>query len=192
MSISAITLLSGYELFQALRKVGDSQSRELAVTAGIVQGMDRIREDLLHALPRARPGGLVFEGDSPMFEGERGATRLLDFCSLCTGRGSDFLSTLRRPHRVRYELRRTRDGMGLYRIAAPVVGAGGGAVHQGAELMLDGVQQLEILFNNGQTLERSFSSDDRLPVGVDLTVMACDLAWPLCVRLPCGTPEERP
>ena len=134
----------------------------------------------------------MFEGDSPMFEGEWAATRVLDFCTLCTGCGSDLFSALRRPHRIRYELRRTRDGMALYRIAVPAVGAGGGAVHQGAELMLGKVQRLEVLFNDGPTLERSFSSDDRLPVGVDLTVMASDLVWPLSVKLPCGTPEERP
>jgi hypothetical protein len=57
------------------------------------------------------------------------------------------------------------------------------------ELILDSVEQIKIAFHNGQTLELSFSSNEKLPAGVELTVMAYGQVWSLSVRLPCGNSE---
>jgi prepilin-type N-terminal cleavage/methylation domain-containing protein len=190
MSISAITLLSGYELFQALKTAGDGQSADLAATAGIVHGLDRIRDDLLHALPRPGSHEPIFVGSNPALEGGAQTAQLLEFHSLCAGYGDGRLRGLRQVHQVRYELTRTKDSLCLYRRAAPVVVAGLASGDEGRELILDHVEQIQIAFPNGRTSESSFSSKEKLPVGVELTVMTCGQIWPLSVKLPCGSLEK--
>ena len=192
MSISAITLLSGYEFFQTLKRVGDSQSANLAATAGIVHSLSRIHEDLLHAVPRTESREPVFVGANPALEGEVETTKLLEFYSLCVGYGGGPLRSLRQLHRVSYELVRVKDSVRLYRSAAPVVGAGQVSSSEDRGLILDRVEQIKIVFDNGETREPSFSSNEKLPAGVELTVTAYDQVWPLSVKLPCGTLEGQP
>jgi prepilin-type N-terminal cleavage/methylation domain-containing protein len=192
MSISAVTLLSGYELFQALKEIGDRQSQDLAASAVVVHGLSRIREDLLHTLPRTGSREPIFEGSNPSLEGEDETMRLLGFYSLCTGYGDDCFRGLRQMCRVSYELVKTKGAICLYRSAVPVVGAGSVSGHGGGELILDYVEQIKITFHNGKTSEPSFSSNEKLPVGVELVVMAYGQVWPLSVRLPCGSPEGQP
>jgi type II secretion system protein J len=189
MSISAITLLSGYELLQALKDVGDRQSDALATTASIVRGLDRIREDLLHALPRTGSQGPVFTGANPRPEGNTETTEILGFCALCVGDSAGHPRGLRQLCRVRYELVTIEETVYLYRNAAPVVGADRTSGANGRERILDHIDNITLTFHNGQTSESSFSSNDRLPVGVELTVTVHRQAWPLSVRLPCGIPE---
>ncbi|MHC4166320.1 MAG: PulJ/GspJ family protein [Planctomycetota bacterium] len=189
MSISAVTLLSGYELFQALKTAGDIQSRDLVATAGVVHGLNRIREDLLHALPRSGSDEPIFTGSNPGLDGEEETTRLLVFYSLCTGYGDDRFRGLRQLYQVSYELVGTGDSACLYRSAAPVVGAGPVSGDEGRELILDQVEQIMIAFHTGQTSEPSFSSNEKLPLGVALTVMAHGRIWPLTLRLPCSNLE---
>jgi len=192
MFISAVTLLSGYEFFQALKVVGDGQSQDLAATAGIVHGLSRIREDLLHALPRTGSREPIFTGSSPSPESEEETTRLLGFYSLCTGYGDDCFRGLRQMYQVSYELVKTKGSVCLYRSAAPVVGAGPMSGNEGRELILDHIERINIAFHNGQTSEPGFSSNEKLPAGVELIVMAYGQVWPLSVRLPCGNSEGQP
>jgi hypothetical protein len=192
MTISAVTLLSGYELFQALKTVGDIQSHDLAATAGIVHGLSRIREDLLHTLMRTGFSEPIFTGSNPSPESEQETTGLLSFYSLCTGHGNDCFRDLRQICHVNYELDTSDDSVCLYRCAVPVVGPEPASGEEDRELILDCVKQIKITFHNGQTSESSFSSNDKLPVGVELTVMASGQVWPLLVRLPCGNSEGQP
>lgn len=192
MFISAITLLSGYELFQALKTAGDGQSQDLAATAGVVHGLSRIREDFLHILSRTGFREPIFTGNNPSLEGEEETTRLLGFYSLCTGYGDDYFRGLRQMCQVSYELVKTKDSVCLYRSAAPVVGAGPMSGNEGRELTLDHIEQIKIAFHNGQTSEPSFSSNEKLPAGVELMVMAYGQVWSLLVRLPCGNSEGQP
>jgi len=192
MSISAVTLLSGYEFFQALKTVGDGQSQDLAATAGIVHGLSRIREDLMHALLRTGSREPIFTGRNPSLEGEEETTRLLRFYSLCTRYGDDCFRGLRQMYHVSYELVKTEGSVCLYRSAVPVVGPSLVSGNEGRELILDHVEQIKIAFHNGQTSEPSFSSNKKLPAGVELMVVAYGQVWPLSVRLLCGNSEGQP
>lgn len=192
MSITAVTLLSGYELFQALKAAGDRQSADLAATAGIVRGLDRIREDLLHAVPRTESRETIFVGSNPVPDGQAETMLLLGFYSLCARTGDGWVRGLRQMHQVSYELVKTKDSVCLYRSTTPVVGAGPASEGDGRELILDHVGQIKIAFHNGQRSEVSYSSNEKLPTGVDLTVTAYGQVWPLSVKLPCGDSEGQP
>jgi type II secretion system protein J len=192
MSISAVTLLSGYEFFQALKTAGDRQSQDLAATAGIVHGLSRIREDLMHTLLRTGSRESVFTGSNPSLEVEEETTRLLRFYSLCTGYGDDCFRGLRQMYRVSYELVKTEDSVCLYRSAVPAVGPGLVSGNEDRELILDHVEQIKIAFHNGQTWEPSFSSNEKLPAGVELKVKAYGQLWLLPVRLLCGNSKGQP
>jgi len=187
MTISAITLLSGYECFTALKAAGDRQSDDLAATGGIVHGLDRIREDLLHSFVHAESGRPTFAGCNPAVEGETGTTQVLSFYSLCLRHDDGWASSLRRVCQVSYEWVKTKDSVCLYRNVVPVVGPNPTSNH---ELILDGVEQIQIAFCNGETSEASFSSEKEIPARVDWVVTAHGRAWLLSVRLPCGGTKE--
>ncbi len=189
MSISAVTLLSGYELFQALKAAGDRQSEDLAATVGIAHGLDRIREDLLHAVPRTGSREATFVGSNPAPDDLAPITQLLMFYSLCAGTGDDWVRGLRQMHRVRYELVRTEDSAYLCRSTTPVVGVDLASEGDDRETILNHVEHIKIAFHNGQTSEPGYSSNENLPAGVELTVTAYGQVWPLSVRLPCGHSE---
>lgn len=189
MTISAVTLLSGYELFGALKSAGDRQSEDLAVTAGIVHGLDRMREDLLHAVPRDDSEEPIFTGNNPSAESGTETSQLLRFYSLCTASGDNWARSSRQMCQVSYELARTKDSVCLYRSVVPVVGSRS-ASHR--ELILDSVEQIRIAFHDGRQSQNSFSSKDKLPAGVELTLTAHGQTWPLMVRLPCSNVEGQP
>lgn len=192
MSISAVTLLSGYELFQALKDVGDSQSTELAARARIVHGLDRLRDDLWHALVRSGSSVPTFAGANPAPEALSQTTTLLEFYTLCPGYGSNRFPSLRQMYQVSYELVKDKESTCLYRKAAPVIRTGPMPGDEQRELILEDVTQITLAFHNGQTFEPGFSSKDKLPAAVELTALIHEQVWPLSVRLPCGTPEEQP
>lgn len=189
MTISAITLLSGYELFVSLKTAGDRQSEDLATTAGIVHGLDRIREDLLHAVVRAESREPIFVGDNSALDNQTQTSQLLWFYSLCTGCGEGWSRGLRQMCQVSYILEKTEGSICLYRRCVPVIGIGPAS---NQELILDGVEQIQVAFHNGQQWEKSFSSKDKLPAGVELTVTVSEQQWPLSVKLPCGGSEGQP
>ena len=190
MSISAITLLSGYELFEALKETGDRQSEDLAVMAEIMHGLDVIRDDLLHALPRKESQDPIFAGSDPNLDNGDKARPLLEFYSLCSGYDKGSFG-LRQMCRVTYELARYQDSVRLYRTATPVVAAGSPSAGESRESILDRIEQIKITFHNGHSVESSFSSNKALPVCVSLTVTAYGRAWPLSVKLPCGVSEAQ-
>lgn len=189
MTISAVTLLSGYELFVSLKTAGDRQSEDLATTAGTVHGLDRIREDLLHAVARAESREPIFIGSNPTLDDQTQTSPLLWFYSLCTGRGEGWARDLRQMCQVSYVLEKTKDSVCLYRHCIPVIGT---RPASNQELILDGVEQIQVTFHNGQQWESSFSSKDKLPVGVELTITVSGQKWPLSVELPCGGSEGQP
>jgi type II secretion system protein J len=188
MSISAVTLLSGYELFTALKTAGDRQSEELSVTAGIVRGLDRMREDLLHAVARPDSKDAVFTGGNAVLDGRAETASLLLFYSLNTGYGAEWARGLRQTCRIRYELVPAQGSACLYRSVLPVLGAG--PAHR--TLVLDHVELIQLAFHNGQTRELAYTSKERLPVCVELVVKSHGRVWPLSIRLPCGDSEEQP
>lgn len=192
LSLSAATLLSGYELFEALKRAGDTQSADLATTAEIAHGLDQIREDLWHAVPRAGSRDPIFTGSSPDPKASADTTKLLEFYALCPGPGESRFPSLRQMYKVAYELAKTQDAACLYRRASPVVGPGPVSSDGGRTLVLERVEQIEAAFGDGRSSQPSFSSKERLPVCVGLTVTAYGQAWPLSVKLPCGTPEAQP
>lgn len=190
LSISAITLLSGYELFQSLRGVADRQNADRAVMVEVVHGLHRLRDDLLHALPRAEAQEPIFIGANPSLEDNAEAT-LLDFYALGAGPAGAGGFDLRQMQRIRYEVVKAEDALGLYRHAAQLGGADQAFDADAGELVLEGIERIEIAFHNGQSVETQFSSNETLPVGVDLIVAARGQVWPLSVKLPCGFPEGR-
>jgi prepilin-type N-terminal cleavage/methylation domain-containing protein len=192
LSISAVTLLSGYELFQALKDVGDNQSAELAARARILHGLDRIREDLWHAVPRSGLAAPIFVGVNRDPEAPAESTTLLEFYTLCPGCGGSRFQSVRQIHQVSYELVQGKDSTRLYRKAAPIIRAGPMPGDEQRELILEDVTEVALAFHNGQTLETDFSSENKLPPTVELTVHVREQVWPLSVRLPCGTLEEQP
>jgi prepilin-type N-terminal cleavage/methylation domain-containing protein len=187
MTISAITLLSGYECFMALKAAGDRQSEDLAATGGIVHGLGQIREDLLHSLVLAGASKPTFVGCNPAVEGEAGATQVLSFYSLCPRQGDGPARSLRRVCQVSYDWVKTRDSIRLYRNAAPVVGPN---PTSNRELILDGVEQMQIAFYSGETSKTRFSSEKELPARVDVVVTVHGQIWLLSVKLPCGGSKE--
>jgi len=191
-SISAIVLLSGYELFQALRGVSDRQNEDMAAIAETVHGLEGMREDLLHALSRGQSHEPVFVGDNPSLDGAAETTMLLEFCSLCTDSRDNQSYNLRQIQRIRYELIKVPDSFRLCRSATPVVRPGRMGENRSREQVLDHVEQVRIAFHNGRTLESHFSSNEELPVGVDIVVTTHGQAWPLSVRLPCGPAGGQP
>jgi len=192
MTISAITLLSGYELFEALKRAGALQSADLEATALIVHGLDQIRQDLSHAVPRAESREPIFVGRSPDPDESVNTMTLLEFYSLCTGQEDDRFRSVRQMRRVRYVLAKTGDSMYLSRSTVPVVGPDSTVGDEGHDRILDRVKQIKIAFRDAQTWASQFSSDEKLPAGVELTVTAYDRTWPLSIQLPCGTSEAQP
>lgn len=192
LSISALTLLSGYELFEVLKRTGDAQNADLAGAADVLRSLDQIREDLLHALPRTSSQEPIFAGGNPSSAPQEKTTKLLEFFSLCTCRDEDRFPTVRQMHQVTYELLKGKDFVGLYRSVTPVAGPRGTSDAGAHELVLEPVEQLQIAFHNGQSFAPSFLSKERLPLGVELTVTAYGRTWPLSVMLPCGASEEQP
>jgi hypothetical protein len=184
--------LIGYELFEALKRAGALQSADLEATALIVRGLDQIRQDLLHAVPRTESREPVFVGRSPDPDKSVEATELLKFYSLCMGQGDGRFSSLRHMCHVRYVLVRTKGSMDLYRSAVPVVGPGSTMGDGGRDRILDRVQRLKIAVREARTWAPSFSSDKRPPAGVELMVTACGRTWPLSIGLPCGVSEAQP
>jgi type II secretion system protein J len=187
--LSATTLLSGYELFEALKGTGDVQTADLAAAAAIVHGFDQIREDLWHAVPRSGSREPIFVGGNPSSEPKEETTKLLEFYALCASRSNDPVGNLRQMHQVRYELARDNDSVCLYRDVTPVVGPRPTWGAEGREPILERVEQLQIAFRNGRSSEPSFSSNEKLPACVELTVMIDGRIWPLSVKLPCGVSE---
>jgi type II secretory pathway component PulJ len=192
MTISAITLLSGYELFEALQGTGDTQSADLAATAEIIHGLDRIREDLLHAVPRSGSEEPIFVGGITDSDQDKEPAKLLEFYSLCAGRGDDYCHGLRHMHQVRYELAGVKGSVGLYRSAVRVVGPRPTTGDEGRALILERVEQIRVAFRDGPSSKPTFSSNERLPACVELTVTALGRRWPLSVKLPCGVSEGQP
>ena len=145
-----------------------------------------MREDLLHAVPRFDVEEPIFSGSDPSLSGESNSTVLLEFYTLCAGDGADDLRRVRQMYKIRYELA----GGTLSRSATTVV-AGLASSGQAARQTLAGIDQVQISFYNGHTASPSFSSGDVLPVGIDLVMTIEGRAWPLAVRVPCGSPEEQ-
>lgn len=145
MTTSAVTLLSGYELFTALKAAGDRQSEDLAATAGIVHCLDRMREDLPHGVVRAESPDPVFIGSDLARDGGIQTPQLLGFYSLCPGYGEGWVHGLRQMCQVSYALEKTKDSVRLYRDCVLVVGAGRASSR---ELILEGVEQIQISFHD--------------------------------------------
>ena len=191
MSISAVTLLSGYEFFQALKDTADVQSTDMAAMAEVVRNLNVIRDDLLHAFVRKESKEPIFIGNDPAAGGSTEATKVLEFYSLCPAGGDDNLSGLRQEQRVTYELVGAGDSVGFYRSVTAVAGPPSASAGVGRQQILDRVEQFRIAFHDGRSLSPSFSSDKALPIGLELTIVAYGQTWPLSIRLPCGSPEAQ-
>jgi type II secretion system protein J len=192
LTISAVTLLSGYELFEALKGAGDVQSADLAAAAQILHGLDQMRDDLWHAVPRVDTHAPIFVGANAGLDKNETTARLLEFYALCPNRTDGSAGDLRHMHHIKYELSRIGDSVCLYRSASPVVGPGPISDQAGREQVLEDVEQITVAFRRGSTWEPRFSSEEELPACVGVTVTARGQTWPFVVTLPCGMAEGQP
>jgi type II secretion system protein J len=183
LSVSAMVLATGYEMFKTLRLVGDRQDQSMVELWEIMNVLDQVREDLVHAVPKAYGQEAMFVGDNATFEFEE--CKILQFYSLLTGQSNEVCG-IRRIHRIEYGLVKEKDSMCLYRTATPVVGANKLYNSENRKIIFTKIEDIGMSFNNGERLETSFSSKQSLPVYVEFEFTAYGQIWPLAVRLPCG------
>lgn len=182
--VSAIVLVTGYELFKSLRSVGDAQDQSLAESWEMINVLDRIREDLIQAVPRAYGQETMFSGHSPAAEFEE--FKLLQFYSLCITDRPNKVSGIRQIHKIEYELVKEKGSIHLYRTATPMVAKDNRANGEYRKPIFGKIEEIKIFFHNGHQLKPSFSSKQYLPVYVRLELTAWGQTWPLVVKLPCG------
>lgn len=183
LSVSAMVLATGYELFKTLRFVGDKQDQSMAELWEIINVLGQIREDLVHAVPKTYGKEAMFVGDNATFEFEE--FKLLQFYSLVTGR-FDEVCGIRQIHRIEYGLVKEKDSICLYRTATSPVDANKLYNNENRKIIFSKIEDLRISFHNGERLETSFSSKQSLPVYVEFEFTAYGQTWPLAVKLPCG------
>jgi len=183
LSVSAMVLATGYELFKTLRLVGDRQDQSMVELWEIINVLGQIREDLVHAVPKTYGQEPMFAGDNATFEFEE--FKLLRFYSLVTGQFNEVCG-IRHIHRIEYGLVKEKDSICLYRTAAPAVGDNKQYNNEKRKIIFSKIEDLSIFFHNGERLETSFSSKQSLPVYVEFEFTAYGQAWPLAVKLPCG------
>ncbi|MHC4691484.1 MAG: PulJ/GspJ family protein [Planctomycetota bacterium] len=183
LSVSAMVLATGYQLFKTLRLVGDRQDQSMLELWEITNVLDQIREDLMHAVPKTFGQEAMFAGDNATFEFKE--LKLLRFYSLVTGQFNEVCG-IRRIHVIEYGLVKENDSIFLYRIATPVVGANKRYNNKNRKIIFSKIEELSIFFHNGQRLETSFYSKQSLPVYVEFRFTAYGQTWPLAVKLPCG------
>ncbi len=189
LTVSAIVLGTGYELFKALRNTASKQDSSMVTSWEVVDALEQLREDLLHALPTSYSEQAVFSGSNPNFETER--FKLLEFYSLSLTDNPGGLCGVRQINRIEYELVKENDSMCLYRTAIPNCSMVQASNAQSRKLLLDEIEQIEIFFYNGNKLQPAFSSKEHLPVYVKIELTANGQTWPLAVELPCGVTVVR-
>lgn len=185
LSVSAMVLATGYELFKTLRSVGDRQDQFLAESGRIINILDRIREDLVHAVPKAYEQEAVFVGNNITFDSEE--SKLLQFYSLGVTDQFNKICGIRQIHKIAYELVKEKDSISLYRTVTPIVAKDKPSSDQNEKLIFGEIDEIKIFFHDGRKLESSFSSEQYLPVYVELELTAYGQTWPLAVKLPCST-----
>jgi type II secretion system protein J len=185
LSVSAMVLATGYELFKTLRAVGGKQDQFLVDSGRIINILDQIREDLVHAVPKPYGQEAVFVGNNITFDSDE--SKLLQFYSLGVSDQFNEICGMRQIQRITYELKKENDSICLYRTVASRVDKHRPSSNQKQEPILDKIDEIKISFHNGNRLEPSFLSKQYLPVYVKLELSAYDQVWPLAVKLPCGT-----
>lgn len=184
LSISAVVLATGYELFNTLRETSDRQNQSMAESWQAVDALEQIREDLLHAVPKSYGRKAVFAGDNAVLNSEK--FKLLEFYSLCVTDYPGETCGIRQIHRIEYELVKGKDSICLYRAAEPVIGKNKPSNEKSRKLIFGKIEQIKVSFYDGHRLLVSFSSKQHLPVYVKLEVTTTGQTWPLAVKLPCG------
>jgi prepilin-type N-terminal cleavage/methylation domain-containing protein len=184
LSVSAMALVTAFELFKALRFVGDRQNQSMVELWEVTNALDQIREDLAYAVPVAYKQEELFTGGNADFEFEE--FKLLKFYSLCAADYPGNLSGIRRIHKIEYELVKEKDSICLYRIAIPIIGRNKLPDGENRKLISDKVEKIKISFYDGFKSTTSFSSKQHLPVYVELELTAYGQTWLLAVKLPCG------
>jgi len=185
LSVSAMVLATGYELFKTLRSVGDKQDKFMAESGQIINVLDQIREDLVHAVPKSYDQEAVFVGNNITFDSDE--SKLLQFYSLGVTDQFNEICGMRQIHRIAYELVKEKDSISLYRTVRPIVAKDNPSSDQNKKLILEKIDEIKISFHDGRRLEPSFSSKQYLPVYVELELTAYGQTWPLAVKLPCST-----
>lgn len=187
LSVSAIVLATGYDLFKALRNVGNNQDQSMAQSQKMVDALERIKEDLLHAVPASHNQKVIFSGSNAVVDS--GKFKLLEFYSLCVTGYPNKICGVRQIHKIEYELVREKDSILLYRTAIPVIEKNKLTDEKTRKPILDKVEQIRVSFHDGSKLLPSFSSKQHLPVYVQIELVANGQNWPLSVNLPCGTAQ---
>jgi len=185
LTVSAVVLATGYELFKELRSVGEKQSQSMFEAWEITDVLDRIREDLIHAVPKVYAKQLVFVGDNAASEFKR--FKLLQFYSFCIADHFNNVSGVRQIHKVEYELVKEKDSVCLYRTATPIIGKTELTDYKYSKRISGKVEEIKISFYDGRRLKTSFSSKQQLPVYLQFELTAYGQTWPLALNLPCGT-----
>lgn len=184
LSLSAVVLATGYELFKALRAVSDRQNQSMAELWKMMNALDQVREDLIHAVPKSYGKEAVFTGGNAVPEFKE--FKLLKFYSLCVSDHLNEVCGVRQIHRIEYMLVKEKDSLYLYRIATPIIGKAELTNYEDRKSLFGKIEEVKISFHNGHRLAPSFSSKEQLPVYVELQLTAYGQTWMLAVRLPCG------
>lgn len=185
LSVSAVVLLTGYELFKSLKDVGDRQSESMVEFWEATDALERIREDLLHAVAKSYGQKDVFAGGNAALNSEK--SKLLEFYSFCVTDYADRIGGVRQIHRIEYELVKEKGTICLYRTAVPIIKNAEPVNKESKKPIFDKIEQIRIFFHDGRRLLPAFSSKQNLPVYVKLELTANGQTWPLAVKLPCGT-----
>jgi len=187
LSVSAMVLATGHELFKALRSAGDRQNQSMAESWELTNVLDQIREDLSNAVPVTYKQEDVFTGSNADFDFEE--FKLLKFYSLCPADYPDSLSGICRIHKIEYELVKEKDSICLYRIATPIIGRNKLYDDENGKPISNKIEKIKMSFYDGFKSATSFSSKQHLPVYVELEITAYGQTWLLAVKLPCGSPN---
>lgn len=184
LSVSAAVLVTGYELFTALKTVGEKQNQSTVELWEMTDALEQISEDLMHAVPKTYGQEILFAGANPAFEFEE--FKLLKFYSFWVSDVFTEVSGVRAIYRIEYKLVKEKDLIRLYRVATPVLGSNQLSDGETTKLICSNVEEVNIFFHDGRRLERSFSSKQHLPAYVELELTAYGQSWPLAVSVPCG------
>jgi prepilin-type N-terminal cleavage/methylation domain-containing protein len=180
MAVSAIVLAAAYELFRNLTAAAKRQDKVLAQSWEVTNALEQIREDLMHAVPKADDREAAFIG---------GETKLMQFYSLCPSEHVTGLSGIRQLCRIDYELAGQQGDGKLYRQATPVIACDQGQADHHRQSLCVNIKQALVLFQDGDRVRPTFRSKQHLPAYVEIRLKAYDRTWPLTVRLPCGSAE---
>lgn len=189
MSVSALVLASGHELFKALRNTANRQDRILAQSQEIISAMNIVTDDLLHAVPKPNKDKVVFKGNN--FSLDSGEFEIMQFNSLCITDCPANLSGVRQIHKITYEMKKSGESFSLYQTANWLLETNKSPNSNSTKLVLAGIKDVKLSFYDGNEFSTSFTSKENLPVQIKLTFTVNSQTLSRTVTIPCGVSERQ-